>query len=77
MVKDVNWISELATTRLSARIRYRGEKIPVIVKLGHGVSKQITVEFQKPMRGLSLGQSIVFYENEICLGGGVMDKILK
>ena len=75
MVKDVNWISELATTRLSARIRYRGEKIPVIVKLGHGMSKQITVEFEKPVRGLSLGQSIVFYENEICLGGGVMDKI--
>ena len=77
MVKDVNWISELATTRLSARIRYRGEKIPVIVKLGHGVSKQITVEFQKPMRGLSLGQSIVFYENEICLGGGVMNNLIK
>ena len=75
IVKDVNWISELAATRLSARIRYRGEKIPVTVQ--RRVLNRVEVEFGEPVRGLSLGQSIVFYENEICLGGGVMDKVLK
>jgi len=86
IVKDVNWITE-ATPPLNclARIRYRGEKIPVIVK--HSVFNNVTVEFRKPVRGLSLGQSIVFYlpaeasakagDGEICLGGGVMDKILR
>ena len=73
MVKDTNWITRPMGSMLSARIRYRGEKFSIT--LGHGVSKQVTVEFREPMRGLSLGQSIVFYNNDVCLGGGVMDKI--
>jgi len=74
IVKDVNWISEPAATRLSARIRYRGEKIPVTVQ--RRVLNRMEVEFREPVRGLSLGQSIVFYKNEICFGGGIMDEIL-
>ncbi|MDO8729060.1 MAG: tRNA 2-thiouridine(34) synthase MnmA [bacterium] len=73
-IKNINLINELATSSLSARIRYRGEKIPIIIK--HQTSDTVTVEFKEPVRGLSLGQSIVFYDNEVCLGGGVMDKIL-
>ncbi len=77
VVKNVNWITE-ATPPLNcfARIRYRGEKLPVKVQLGHEMSTQAIVEFKEPVRGLSLGQSIVFYDDDICLGGGVMDKIL-
>ncbi len=55
---------------IRARIRYRGEKIPVKVSSNK-------VEFFEPVRGLSLGQSIVFYDGEHCLGGAVMDKILE
>ncbi|MDP3875191.1 MAG: tRNA 2-thiouridine(34) synthase MnmA [bacterium] len=84
-VKNANWITE-ATPPLScsARIRYRGEKLPVAVK--SLAFDTLEVEFQKPVRGLSLGQSIVFYlpaeasakagDGDICLGGGVMDKVI-
>ena len=73
-VKNVNWITEPAGPSLWARIRYRGEKLPAILSL---VGSNLAVEFREPVRGLSLGQSIVFYDKEICLGGGVMDKIIK
>lgn len=80
-LKSVNWISEPKSPSLSAQIRYRGEKIPVILNL---LGKKLVVEFDKPARGLSLGQSIVFYssislgtgEQDICLGGAVMDKVV-
>lgn len=72
-VKDVNWITEPVGPSLTARVRYRGEKIPAILSL---VGSRIAVEFREPVRGLSLGQSIVFYDGEVCLGGGVMDKLM-
>lgn len=73
LLKNVNWIVEPAGAELSARIRYRGEKLPCTLTLE---GKKIAVEFKEPVRGLSLGQSIVFYEANECLGGAVMDKTL-
>lgn len=84
VVKNVNWISKPRASQLFARIRYRGEKLPVNVK--YSMFNIVVVEFKKPVRGLSLGQSIVFYSpdeastkmgGDVCLGGGVMDKILE
>lgn len=78
-IKNVNWITEPPGPKIHARIRHRGEKFPVTLSLS---GKTLAVEFANPVRGLSLGQSIVFYlpsikgETDICLGGGVMDKVL-
>lgn len=71
VLKDVNWTSEPTTEKISARIRYRGEKLPCTLSLE---GKKLVVEFNEPVRGLSLGQSIVFYDKEKCLGGAIMDK---
>ncbi len=71
-VKEVNWITKPTQFLLSAKIRYRGEKIPTTLSL---IGKNLRAEFQKPARGLALGQSIVFYDGDICLGGGVMEKV--
>ncbi|MDO8742479.1 MAG: tRNA 2-thiouridine(34) synthase MnmA [bacterium] len=73
LVKDANWMTEPESPDITARIRYRGEKLPVTLALE---GKRLAVEFVEPVRGLSLGQSIVFYDHETCLGGGVMDKVI-
>ena len=73
-VKNINWITEPSGPSLWARVRYRGEKMPAILSL---VGSRLAVEFREPVRGLSLGQSIVFYDGDVCLGGGVMDRIVK
>ncbi len=74
LLKNVNWIEEPGSENISARIRYRGEKLPCALSLE---GKKLAVTFAEPVRGLSLGQSIVFYEGETCLGGAVMDKIIE
>lgn len=74
VIKDASWITEPEGPVISGRIRYRGEKIPATLFLE---GKKLGVQFERPVRGLSLGQSIVFYDEETCLGGGVMDEVLK
>jgi len=72
LLKDVNWINRPQLGKsLVARMRYRGERLPVVVKENSGAWE---VEFSEPVRGLSFGQSIVFYQGEECLGGAIMDK---
>jgi len=70
---DINWISGHApklALRCHAKIRYRqAEQMCVIEKLD---DDSITVRFAEPQRAITPGQSVVFYDNEICFGGGVI-----
>lgn len=54
----------------TAKIRYRQEDQKVYVKLQP--SNAAFVSFAKPVRAITPGQSIVFYQGEVCLGGGVI-----
>jgi tRNA-specific 2-thiouridylase len=74
VIDKTNWITVPEEGNLTARIRYRGEKLPCALGLQ---GKKLAVEFEEPVRGLSLGQSVVFYKGETCLGGAVMDKIVQ
>ena len=76
-IKSANWTSE-PEPPIFARIRYRGEKVPVKLSL---LDKRLCAEFKEPQRGLSSEQSIVFYSSDrpvgpnagVCYGGGVME----
>jgi tRNA-specific 2-thiouridylase len=80
VIDKTNWITVPEEGTLTARIRYRGEKMPCTLGLQ---GKKLVVAFAEPVRGLSLGQSVVFYASpssslgtNTCLGGAVMDKII-
>lgn len=57
--------------KLSAKVRYR-QKDQSCEVLKEG--ELYKVVFEVPQRALALRQSIVFYEGDICLGGGVVVK---
>ena len=41
------------------------------------VDDKILVTFKEPVRAITKGQSVVFYDqNNICLGGGIIEKVL-
>ena len=70
----VNWISgdtPAAPTRALARIRYRHTEAPAtITPLG---DDRVSVAFDAPQIAITPGQAVVFYEGDICLGGGWID----
>jgi tRNA-specific 2-thiouridylase len=54
-----------------AKTRYRQSDQPCFLQpLGHDRCK---VVFETPQRAITPGQSVVFYDGDICLGGGIIE----
>ena len=70
-VRDVNWLSippPNEPVRVSVRIRYRHSETPATVT-PNGPS-DVSVVFESPQRAVTPGQAAVFYDGDVCLGGG-------
>lgn len=59
---------------ISARIRYRQEKQGCIIEKSSDLN-HYTVTFDKPQKGMAEGQSVVLYDGNVCLGGGILNFI--
>lgn len=72
---DLTWVAEkqpFLPFQCHAKVRYRQVDQPcVIEKIEDG---KAYVTFQQPQRSVTPGQSIVFYDESICLGGGVIQQ---
>jgi tRNA-specific 2-thiouridylase len=61
--------------RVKAKIRYRHPAAgAVVIPLSPG---RVRVEFDRPQRAVTPGQSVVFYSRDIVLGGGIIDRSLE
>ncbi|MCF7865121.1 MAG: tRNA 2-thiouridine(34) synthase MnmA [Candidatus Pacebacteria bacterium] len=75
-------IDEYLNTKISARIRYRQEKQSCIISKNNEQRKEIhshkgqyIVTFDTPQKGIAEGQSVVLYDGDTCLGGGILNFI--
>jgi tRNA-specific 2-thiouridylase len=74
-VDHLNFISEqpIDGFRCTAKFRYRQKDIDVIIKW---IDKDsIMVYCDEPVKAITPGQSCVFYDGEVCLGGGVINQV--
>ncbi|MDL0420514.1 tRNA 2-thiouridine(34) synthase MnmA [Caldibacillus thermoamylovorans] len=75
---NVSWLSDKekpAQFSCTAKFRYRQPDHGVTVTLlGNNTAR---VEFDEPIRAVTPGQAVVFYNGEECLGGGTIDQIFK
>jgi len=75
---DLNWIAVETLTEpvtVKARIRYRHREDEALVSpLGRG---RVSVRFRRPQRAITPGQSVVFYLDDVVLGGGTIEKVLE
>jgi len=73
IANQLHWISGSAPEvpfRCKAKTRYRqSDQDCIIESLEHD---QIKVTFDQSQRSVTPGQSVVFYDNDICLGGGII-----
>jgi tRNA-specific 2-thiouridylase len=75
-VSTIDWVAEQAPTlpmSLMAKTRYRqADQACTLSQTDNG----FLVSFEQPQRAVTPGQSVVFYQNDVCLGGGVIEKRL-
>jgi len=74
IIKDTNWINGLTpnkTKNYQARIRYRGSLDNCLVL--HHSDKTYKIVFIKKQVSPASGQSVVIYDGEVCLGGGIIE----
>jgi tRNA-uridine 2-sulfurtransferase len=75
---DVHWVSERekpSKFTCTAKFRYRQPDQEVTVHLKDG--NTCDVIFAKPQKAITPGQAVVFYQGEVCLGSGMIDRVYK
>lgn len=74
---NVNWIPNKPKTNefiCYAKFRYRQPEQKVNVKIEND---RVYVEFVEPQRAVTPGQFVVFYNENACLGGGIIEEVIK
>ncbi|MEE3157761.1 MAG: tRNA 2-thiouridine(34) synthase MnmA [Pseudomonadota bacterium] len=70
---SIYWVNELDVTepvQLTAKVRYRqADQACTLEKTATGY----LVRFDEPQRAVTPGQSLVLYQGDVCLGGGVIE----
>ncbi|PDO09256.1 MAG: tRNA 2-thiouridine(34) synthase MnmA [Candidatus Reconcilbacillus cellulovorans] len=77
IASDVNWIAgapPAETFRCTVKCRYRQPDRPATVRITGPAGCE--VRFDEPQRAVTPGQAVVFYDGDVCLGGGIIDKAL-
>jgi tRNA-specific 2-thiouridylase len=73
---DIFWINgecPALPVRLTAKVRYRQPDQACTLTMSEATPPKFTVLFDAPQRAVTPGQSVVFYDGDICLGGGIIE----
>ena len=75
---DINWTTSTPSVQefeCTAKFRYRQPDNKVSVQILD--DQKVKVIFDQPIRAVTPGQAVVFYNGEECLGGGTIDTVFK
>ena len=75
VARDVNWLSIAPPERplrAAVKIRYRHPEAPATLE--PLADRRVRVVFDTPQRAITPGQAAVFYEGDVCLGGGWIEQ---
>ena len=68
---DCNWIGEVPTAgeTLDVQVRYRQTPVSATVEIR---DSKFAIRFAEPVRAVTPGQSVAFYNDDVLLGGGII-----
>ena len=73
IAREVNWTLDRPVapdTQAECKIRYRAHAAPC--RLMPQADGSVEVYFDEPQRDVTPGQGAIFYQGDLCLGGGII-----
>ena len=77
VMEPMKWINNTVSPKslsCHVQVRHRGKPIKCDAEF---YDDSVKLKFQEPIRAIAPGQSAVLYENNKCLGGGIIAKAIK
>ena len=77
IVSDLNWITFEKLTEpliVKARIRYLHHEAEAVISPAEG--DKVSVKFTEPQMAVTPGQAAVFYDGDLVVGGGTIERVL-
>ncbi|ABE55112.1 tRNA (5-methylaminomethyl-2-thiouridylate)-methyltransferase [Shewanella denitrificans OS217] len=77
-VNQLHWVDRkgpATDSQLVVKTRYRQTDVPC--RISFDDPQRITVIFDSPVAAVTPGQSAVFYDGDVCLGGGIIDSLIR
>lgn len=71
-VHDLNWLTDAVPDMEQVDIKYRYASPAVSGRVQQQTAETLGIEFQEPQQALSPGQSLVLYQGDRVLGGGII-----
>ena len=75
LLENVNFISDKRPNKCQAKFRYRSADVDVTLE--YLENNEIKVNYPSGFKAVTPGQFCVFYDQDECLGSGVINKVLK
>ena len=74
IIKEFNFLVDTLPSTCSCKFRYRQQDIPCQIKCLNNSEIEVNYENAK---AVTPGQFCVLYDGDLCLGGGIIDKVYK
>ncbi|QQG46659.1 MAG: tRNA 2-thiouridine(34) synthase MnmA [Candidatus Azosocius agrarius] len=75
IIKDVNFINKFLFFNIKCYVKLRHSYVMEKCKLKYLTGNLFIIEFYFAQDYISSGQSVVFYKNNICFGGGIVSNV--
>ena len=73
---QVNWISgQIPTHPIRAQVKIRYKSHDELAEITFFDRDRIHVKFDRSMRDITPGQAVVIYDQDVCLGGGIIERL--
>jgi tRNA-specific 2-thiouridylase len=84
IANQMHWVDRKDLTEplvCTVKTRYRQQDVPCTVTIRPKAHEQAEIEYQvdfdEPQNSVTPGQSVVFYQGDICLGGAIIDTLIR
>lgn len=74
IANNINILVDKLPNKVMAKVRYRSKLAPANLEIID--DDNIKVIFDEPQKSITKGQSVVFYDSDICLGGGIIKETI-